>query len=373
MSVLVNGSTTKEFEVKRGLRQGDPLSPFLYVIVAEGLKGLVNKAVENRNFLGFNINGKCNIDIHQFANDTLSVGEGSWNHIWAINRLEDKKITFLGILSGANPRRLESWRGLVNKLKKRLSSWKGHFLSFGGRITLLKSVLSSLAIFTLSFYKSPIGIIKEITRIQSNFLWGGSEELRKIHWVSWKALCLPVEKGGLGFRRVGVVNEDLLNKWRWRILDEEKALWYKVLKARYGDINLLVANGERGGKSRIAKSAWWKDIISLVKEASEDIFAKKETFIVSNGFSVSFWLSSWLPCGCLRDLFPSLFSLSRLKEASLGSMGGWMNEVREWGDLGISYQNIPGFTEAMFSLREILLSFSPLLEGKYKVVWKNEV
>ncbi|XP_058726122.1 uncharacterized protein LOC131597440 [Vicia villosa] len=84
MSVMVNGSPTKELTVERGLRQGDSISPFLYVIVAEGLKWLINRAVENGIYAGSSVYGKCFIDVIQFADDTLMAGDGSWNHLWTI-------------------------------------------------------------------------------------------------------------------------------------------------------------------------------------------------------------------------------------------------------------------------------------------------
>ncbi|XP_058752759.1 uncharacterized protein LOC131625939 [Vicia villosa] len=84
MSILVNGSPTKEFTVSRGLRQGDPLSPFIFVLVAEGLAGLVKKSIEVGDFQRFEIKRSCGVDILQFADDTLLVGEGSWKQIWAI-------------------------------------------------------------------------------------------------------------------------------------------------------------------------------------------------------------------------------------------------------------------------------------------------
>ncbi|XP_058756963.1 uncharacterized protein LOC131659631 [Vicia villosa] len=81
MSVLVNGSSTKEFEVFRGLRQSDPFSPFLYVLVAEGLLGLVTKSIEVGDLA---IKGSCWVENIQFAYDTLLVREGTWKHVWAI-------------------------------------------------------------------------------------------------------------------------------------------------------------------------------------------------------------------------------------------------------------------------------------------------
>src|SRR4051812_35368086 len=77
MSILVNGSPNKEFEVFRGLRQGDSLSPFLFVLTAEGLTGLEKQSIDGGGFERFMIKGSCSVDILQFADDTLSVGEGS--------------------------------------------------------------------------------------------------------------------------------------------------------------------------------------------------------------------------------------------------------------------------------------------------------
>ncbi|XP_058775765.1 uncharacterized protein LOC131650041 [Vicia villosa] len=71
MSVLVNGSPTKEFVVDKGLRQGDPLSPFLSVLVTEGLTSLVNQSIAAGEFEPFSINRGCKMDILQFADDTL--------------------------------------------------------------------------------------------------------------------------------------------------------------------------------------------------------------------------------------------------------------------------------------------------------------
>lgn len=165
MSVLVNGSPIKEFEVERGLRQGDLISPFLFVIVAKGLKLLVNKTVENGDFVGCNVNGKCFMDVLQFVDDTLLVGNESWNHLWVIKSVlrgfelvsglginfhmsklvgininshfyevatsflscstKSKEFSFLGIRIGSNLRIIHMRILLVDKIRKRLCSWNG--------------------------------------------------------------------------------------------------------------------------------------------------------------------------------------------------------------------------------------------------------
>ncbi|XP_058746485.1 uncharacterized protein LOC131619403 [Vicia villosa] len=154
-----------------------------------------------------------------------------------------------------------------------------------------------MAIFTLSFYKAPKKVIEELNKLQSNFLWGGSEGNWKTHWVSWKDLCLPVEKGGLGFRNLEDFNKALLLKWNWRIFGETNSIWFRFLKARYVDVKL------------------------------------RATFC--NGCSISFWYAHWLKEGILKDLFLELFNISLLKDASIGAMGGWKDGCWNWSDLGI--------------------------------------
>jgi hypothetical protein len=78
-------------------------------------------------------------------------------------------------------------------------------LSFGGRLVLLKSVLSSLPVYALSFFRAPSGIISSIESLLTNFLRGrGGEDRRKIPWISWRDVCLSEESGGLGVRQLRV-------------------------------------------------------------------------------------------------------------------------------------------------------------------------
>ncbi|XP_058783440.1 uncharacterized protein LOC131658124 [Vicia villosa] len=367
MSVLVNGSPTKEFTVEKGLRQGDLLSPFLFVIVAEGLKGLINKAVENGSYAGFSFNRRCFIDVLQFADDTLLVGDGSWSHLRAIKtvlrgfelisglginlhkskliginvdprfmevatnflgcRREEKDFKFLGIRIGSNPRRIASWEPLVCNIKKRLASWKGRLLSFGGRLTLLKSVLSSLAIFTLSFYKVPKKVVEEITKIQSNFSWGGTREKRCIHWAKWDFVSLPLDRGGLGIRKTDDFNFALLYKWNWRILNDPNSLRCRVLRARYGDLRIPIVIGGDKCKGKSSVSSWWADLLTLDSQ-----------------------------------------------DALVASMGGWHNRNWLWGDfgvpLGVDSEPVV-FADRKLSLQLLHAEF-PVLDSLDSAVWKPD-
>ena len=125
---------------------------------------------------------------------------------------------YLGLEVGANPRKKSFWEPVINKLKTRLSVWKGRFLSMAGRTCVIKSVLNAIPLFYLSVFKAPKSIYKSIISIQRRFLWGRGKENRPIVWVSWEDVCKPKEEGGLGIIDIRKFNYALLAKWRWRFM-----------------------------------------------------------------------------------------------------------------------------------------------------------
>lgn len=198
-AVLVNGSPTEEFSLARGLRQGDPLSPFLFLLAAEGFHIMMDSLITHNIFTGYKVGRDHNVSIShlQFADDTIILGEKSWANVRAMRavlhlfatmsglkvnfnkselvgvnvsqswlfeaasvlrcRVGTLPILYLGLPVGGNPRRLNFWEPVVNRIKSRLSGWKSRHLSFGGRLVLLKSVLTSLPVYALSFFKAPSG------------------------------------------------------------------------------------------------------------------------------------------------------------------------------------------------------------------------
>lgn len=83
--MLVNGSLTEDITIQRGLKQGDPLVPFLFLKVAEGLAGLLRKAVSLRKYKGFEVGTSIvEVSILQYADDTIFVGEATWENLWAM-------------------------------------------------------------------------------------------------------------------------------------------------------------------------------------------------------------------------------------------------------------------------------------------------
>jgi hypothetical protein len=88
LSVLVNGSPTKEINIQRGLKQGDPLAPFLFLLVVEGFGGAMRKAGDLDLFRGFQIRGGGPTISHlQYADNTLCIGEASLNNLWTLKAI----------------------------------------------------------------------------------------------------------------------------------------------------------------------------------------------------------------------------------------------------------------------------------------------
>jgi hypothetical protein len=237
------------------LKQGDPLAPFLFLLVAEGLGGLMKKAVDISRFKGFQVGRSRVVVSHlQYADDTLCIEEATWENLWVLKailrgfemvsglkvnfwksnilgvnvpiefmqaastflncRVGSVPFKYLGLPVGANPRRVSTWEPLIHSLRNRLGRWSNKFISLGGRITLLNSVLNAIPIFYLSFLKVPIQVWKTVKRIQREFLWGGRRGRKKVNWVKWEVVCLPKRCGGLGVRDIRAVNISLLAKWR---------------------------------------------------------------------------------------------------------------------------------------------------------------
>ena len=88
---------------------------------------------------------------------------------WMKCGIGDFPFTYLGLPIGENMRKVGAWNGVVEKFKKRLTEWKAKTLSFGGRLTLVKSVLGSLPLYFFSMFRVPLSVIKLLERVRKNF------------------------------------------------------------------------------------------------------------------------------------------------------------------------------------------------------------
>ena len=119
-------------------------------------------------------------------------------------------LTYFGMLLGAFKSK-SIWNSIVEKMECKLAGWKSLYLSKGGRLTLLKSTLSSLPMYYLSLFTIPASVAQRIEKIQRNFLWGGKDDGTEIHLLNWDTICSPFTHGGLVVRKL-VFNRALLGK-----------------------------------------------------------------------------------------------------------------------------------------------------------------
>ncbi|GKF33336.1 hypothetical protein Tco_0106536 [Tanacetum coccineum] len=105
---------------------------------------------------------------------------------------------YLGTKVGGGISRSNLWDDIIAKVSSRLSKWKLKTLSIGGRLTLIKSVLSSMPLYHMSIYKVPIGVLNKLESLRRNFFNGVDSNERKISMCGWKKVLASKNKGGLG-------------------------------------------------------------------------------------------------------------------------------------------------------------------------------
>ena len=145
-------------------------------------------------------------------------------------------LKYLGLPLGAKFKEVSIWNPILEKMERRLASWKRLYLSKGGRVTLIKSALSSLSTYFLSILPIPRKVANRMEKPQRDFLWNGINGDSKFHLVKWGKVCKPMRVRGLGIRRLRSFNTTLLGKWLWRNGLETDALWRRVIEAKYGNV-----------------------------------------------------------------------------------------------------------------------------------------
>ncbi|XP_010446064.1 PREDICTED: uncharacterized protein LOC104728833 [Camelina sativa] len=234
----------------RGLRQGDPLSPFMFVLCTEGLSHLLNKAQSEGILDGiqFSDNGPV---IHHllFADDSLFLCKAS----------KEKSMVLQEILR------------IYGK-------------ATGGKEVLLKSVALAMPVFAMSCFKLPKTTCENLESAMASFWWNSEEHSRKIHWKSWDKLCLSKDLGSLDFRNIQSFDQALLAKQAWRLVQYPDCLLDKLMKSRYYDEEIFF-DASLSQRPSFA----WRSILF-----GRDLLKKGLIKRVGNGKSMLVWLDKWL-------------------------------------------------------------------------------
>lgn len=355
-----NGSRTQSFHASRGLRQGDPISPYLFVIALERLSHKINDLVtENRwKPLSFGRGNGPLVSHIFFADDIVLFAEANVDQVQVIKdvldefcsksgqkvSLQKSKVFFSKNTKNEDAVNLSNLLGIdqtdnsgiylgapllhqrvskqsvsfvLDKMKKKLSYWKSKSLSFSGRITLAQACLYSILGYIIQSMAVPASVCDEVEAICRNFIWGSSDTQRKCHRISWEKICKPKDQGGLGFRNMRLLNKSCLAKLAWQLANNPEKLWVKIMKFKYN----CGAYGHPSVSHKANSSNTWKSISNIWNLVDNNI-----SWIIRDGNNTRFWRDNWIPgIGKLKVLFADNIPVNKLNfpVTHYASENGW--------------------------------------------------
>ncbi|KAL0293546.1 UNVERIFIED_CONTAM: hypothetical protein Sradi_6931100 [Sesamum radiatum] len=290
-------------------------------------------------------------------------------------------VRYLGVPLSASRLTIADCKPLIDKLETRIAGWNHLNLTFAGRVQLIRSVLNTLHSYWASVFILPKGIIKILEAKIRKFLWQGSTG-RGYAKVAWEQICRPKEEGGLGFRSIMIMNQALMLKHLWKLIQpDSESIWVNwILHYRLRKTTLWTFTGSTG--------SWgWKKMIKLKP------FLKRGThYRVGDGSTFKLWQDIWHEQGPLCLSHPEGPQLTGLPlDALLSSViqhGQWswpaisdaeFNEVSS--QLPPIHPNSPDeitwrLNSGKFTVQSAIELFQPhtnqvewhgLLQGRYKI------
>ncbi|XP_021985761.1 uncharacterized protein LOC110881945 [Helianthus annuus] len=358
-SICVNGNVYGYFKGRRGLRQGDPMSPYLFTLVMEILTSILhNASTIDSSFRFHNRCVKQRIINLCFADDLLLFARGEVASVKTImsslNRFKDmsglhpslaKSTIFMCNIDRRTKRRIlrivpfqqgefpirylgvplittklsyKDCRVLSDRLESRITNWKNKTLSFAGRLQLILSVLSAMSTYWASVFTLPARTIKELEQKMRGFLWCQGPLMKGKAKVSWNSVCMPKAEGGLGIRRLNDMNISLMTKHINSILSGRQSLWVDWVK-----IHLLKDRNFWDIPIPSICSWGWRNLLKGRVHVQRFFWTK-----IGDGMATSAWYDSWCELCPLGNLIsPSMMRQAGLsihsKVADLISEGNW--------------------------------------------------
>lgn len=333
-SLSINGEITGNIMGKRGLRQGDPLSSYLFVIVMEILTQLLKEQSLSPNF---HFHWRCDktktINLC-FADDLMIFCKGDLRSIKCIQEalsefaslsglvpspgksnaffsgvpstVKTSILDTLGFKEGILPMKYldvplistklkySDCQILIDKIIGRTKSWANKYLSYAGRVQLVKSVLFSMQTYWSSIFILPKKVLKEVESILRAFFWTGADLKHSGAKVSWEHLCSPKKEGGLGFKSLQVWNKAAMSKHIWYLVSGgEQSMWCQWVKS-------YLLKGKSFWRVKMPSSpSWtWRKLLQL-----RPIIQPLTQYRIGDGNTTSLWYDNWHPLGPLVEKF----------------------------------------------------------------------
>ena len=336
-TVGYNGRVHGYFKGKRGLRQGDPLSPYLFVIAMNILSLMLNKAAADLKIKYHHKCSKSKLTHLCFADDLLIFMDGSIDSVQNVlqvlkefefrsglavsvqkssfyaSGLSQQEIDAIkastGMPNGTLPVRylgvplctkkltIANCEFLIQQVKAKFSSWSVKTLSFAGRLLLIKTVIAGINNFWCSTFILPKACVKRINSLCGLFLWKGKMDAHHSAKVSWETVTKDKSCGGLGVKDLKTWNKACCIKLIWLLFFQAGSIWVgwfktEVLKGSLSNFWTM--------KPTTTNSWLANKLFKLRDEVYTWIKLK-----VGNGESCRFWSDNWTPFGKLSHFILS--------------------------------------------------------------------
>lgn len=273
-SVIINGIPTTFFQAERGLRQGCPLSPLLFILVMNSLSTHINHAVAQGRCKPVKICKDISLTHNFFVDDILIFAmlcKSSWaclyvifqkfraatglminnektklyhnnsnlaTALWIAGRfginlaLLSDGLTYLGYRLKVKNNKFNDWLWLIDRFYNKVSKWELRLLSLAGRFILVQAVLSQLAVYWGHLFVLPAKVIKIVQSIAANFLWGGHSYQSKIHLARMDFITNSKKNGGWGLLNMRIFGNALICKSMHRGFFGNSP-WFALIKQKY--------------------------------------------------------------------------------------------------------------------------------------------
>jgi len=317
--ILVNGELSEKLLHRRGLRQGDPLSPLLFVLVMDCLARLFSRAHDSGLLQPLG-NQQLTYRTSLYADDVMIFLKPAEADLLAAHRVlslfgeatglhpnfnksslipircEELNINtllpildcplgsfpckYLGMPLSDSRLKRDDYQPIIDSLISKFSGWKIGWIAIAGRLVLVRVVLSAIPTFQMLAIAHPKWLDKIINRIRRSFLWVGEcTATGSKCLVRWSSVCRPTENGGLGIHDLAIHGHALRMRWLWQ----------------------NQANPDKP----------WHGLPFPSDTTTKSLFIASTRIIIGNGASTSFWHAHWLDAIPLKTRFPSLFKHSK--------------------------------------------------------------